>query len=96
MFLSPISTVKKGKPERQIVAILARGATNHTKNTKLDRWPRRLRKPNLMSRSWIVHMREKELGESGGNNKDLLMLDNNNKALFETRLSTDLVLCYIR
>lgn len=90
---SPISTVRKVTPERRKAVTPARGAADHTENSKPERWPARLRQPNSMSRSVDCTDERKKLGGSGGNVVRALqnsMLDNNNnRALFETRLSTD-------
>ncbi|XP_031270595.1 QWRF motif-containing protein 2-like [Pistacia vera] len=91
---SPISAVRKGTPERRKAITPARGTVVHTENSKLERWPGRLRQPNSMSRSVdYTDERKKLSGGSGGNVVRALqnsMVDNNNnRALFETRLSTD-------
>ncbi|KAJ0025679.1 hypothetical protein Pint_08659 [Pistacia integerrima] len=91
---SPISAVRKGTPERRKAITPARGTVVHTENSKPERWPGRLRQPNSMSRSVdYTDERKKLSGGSGGNVVRALqnsMVDNNNnRALFETRLSTD-------
>ncbi|KAL5777615.1 hypothetical protein ACOSP7_010541 [Xanthoceras sorbifolium] len=88
---SPISTVRKGTPERRKAITPARGAADHTENSRPERWPGRLRQPNSMSRSVDCTDERRKLGGSGGNVVRALqnsMVDNN-RALFETRLSTD-------
>lgn len=90
---SPIITVRKGTPERRKAVTPARGTVDHTENSKPERWPGRLRLPNSMSRSVDFTDERKQLsGGSGGNVVRALqnsMVDNNNRTLFETRLSTD-------
>ncbi|ESR46863.1 QWRF motif-containing protein 2 [Citrus sinensis] len=92
---SPISTssaVRKGTPERRKAVTSAR---DHTENSKPERWPGRSRQPNSLSRSVDCTDERRNLVGSGGNVVRALqnsMIDNSNnsnRALFETRLSTD-------
>ncbi|XP_044475928.1 QWRF motif-containing protein 2-like [Mangifera indica] len=91
---SPIITVRKGTPEKRKAITPARGTVDHTENSKPELWPGRLRRLNSMSRSVDYTDEKKKLsGGSRGNVVRVIqnsMVDNNNnRALFETRLSTD-------
>ncbi|KAK0575432.1 hypothetical protein LWI29_000429 [Acer saccharum] len=88
---SPVSIVRKGTPERRKAVTPARGAVDHTENSKPERWPGRLRQPNSMSRSVDCTDERRKLGGSGGNVVRALQNStvDNSRALFETRLSTD-------
>ncbi|KAI9201472.1 hypothetical protein LWI28_023957 [Acer negundo] len=88
---SPVSIVRKGTPERRKAVTPARGAADHTENSKPERWPGRLRQPNSMSRSVDCTDERRKLGGSGGNVVRALQNStvDNSRALFETRLSTD-------
>lgn len=88
---SPVTTVRKGTPERRKAVTPARAA-DHTENSKPERWPARMQQPNSMSRSMDCTDERKRMGGSRSNVVRALqnsMVENNSRALFETRLSTD-------